>query len=117
MEVEWPRVGRRVSPSTHVPGPGPGDNSGYWQPLAFRAHQVELTFLVLGTIVSHMIRLVFITVSADHLSQGYNSRAIAERKGLHLHLQENRLSLFYITCWEEILLLKFKCHLLCLGVM
>lgn len=90
MEVEWPRVRKRVSPSTYVPGPGPGDNSGYWQPLAFRAHQVELTFLVLGTTVSYMIRLVLITgedSGEDHLSQGYNSRAIAGRKGLHLHLQ------------------------------
>lgn len=87
MEMEWPRVGKRFSPSTYIPGPGPGDNSGYWQPLAFRAHQVELTFLVLGTTVSYMIRLVFITVSADHLSQGYNSRTIAGRKGLHLHLR------------------------------
>ena len=51
-------MGKRVSPPTCVPGPGPGDNSGCWQPLAFGAHQVELSFLVLGTAVSHMIRLV-----------------------------------------------------------
>ena len=80
-------MGKGVSLSTYALDPGPGDNSGYWQPLAFRTCQAELTFLVLGTTGLHVLRLVFLIVSADHLSQGYNSRAIAERKGPHLHLQ------------------------------
>lgn len=41
--------------------------------------------LVLGITGLHVLRLVFLIVSADHLSQGYNSRAIAGRKGPHLH--------------------------------
>lgn len=44
-----------VSLSTYATGPGPGDDSGYREPLAFRTGQAELTFPALGTAGSHIL--------------------------------------------------------------
>lgn len=46
--------GKGVSLPTYTTGFGPRDSSRYWQPLAFKTHQAELTSLVLGTTGSHI---------------------------------------------------------------
>lgn len=75
-----------VSVSTDTPGSGSGDNSGYWQSLAFKTGRAESTCLWAGggRKVAYL-SLVFLRAFVDHLSQSCNSRALAGGKGPHRH--------------------------------